>query len=196
MVLSPSNFYKIIGDNGYKKLLNAGVIICENYREIDISGFITYDTTKRVIGKQVELEIYDILSGKSNKLLAYDVSTTTLFESLGGMGRLARTGTKSNCFDIIYGDNLIDVKAYCKKFTQKQIRSFHLQLLIYYCYNVTNKINYLCILNPLRGIILKMKISLTNKQCKKIIKIYEECKNIDIIEFAMSKNKNNCCIIL
>lgn len=194
-MVTPSTFYSFIGDNGYRKLIESGVIVDHNFKHIEMSysGILHHKVgitsmNDQAYGKFIEQVLYSFLKGETSKdkFRKYlpDFNIENFIKTCSPCHRVS--SGKDIKYDMILGDYLIDIKTYKHKFTKKNFKSFYLQLITYYSLLLRSGVKglkYLAILNPVSGDFYYTPVP---KDIDRIIKIYKGCD--DVVDILIKKS--------
>ena len=206
MVVSPSDFYKFIGNDGYDRLVAEGIIGEMNFTEEMFNmhpDTVAYKLNcvgmnDQTYGKFIETKVADYLKGEINMnefrqyLPFFDIDKFITFCSpRRSRDTRAMTPTSENKakYDLIFNNYLIDVKTYKKGFTEHKLRAFYLQILIYYALLVKEDkiegLHYMAILNPVSGQFLYAPIQ--NVSINNLLLVFDNCKK-SIVNTLLDNN--------
>jgi hypothetical protein len=200
MVTSPSCFYKFIGDKGFDRLIKEEIIKEMKFERTELcNGKAKYKLkcsgmNDQAYGKFIEEHICNFLMGKLTTLIEYipsfdiDKFINMCKGSISRVSTGASTGGRGSVkYDLLYNNYLIDIKTYKHKFTNTQLKSFYLQLLIYYSLlkkQGIKSIKYIAILNPISGVFLRIDVK--GIDVDNLLIIFNGCN--DIVDTLIDKS--------
>ena len=166
-MVSASTFYKYIGVNGYKKLLEKKIVPSDDKYIVKNIGLanqykLNYTGNSTAYGKFIETKIIATLQGKDDTIKTFlpNLDIESIKKEFGN--EIILTNDKKNLYDLICGNTIVDIKTYKKKvFSIADIRSFMIQTIMYYIHlneNMKNKINNIAIYNPIANNIISVSI--------------------------------------
>lgn len=188
-MVSPSQFYKSIGQKGYE-LIVANKIISNKHIVHDMSFPPEYNIhTDTQYGKYVEQLLIDYLRTDNSKKIKNELPNINLlgFKKLCKGSIPITTSSNDIKYDLLYGKCLIDVKAYKNEFSEKEIHSFNLQLSLYYSMldkRTKSLIKKLVIYNPIRNVLIMFDSK--NVNTKKLLDVYNYINESIFIYFDKS----------